>query len=141
MKQEFLKLIPTEGFLSARFIFVDNDVLRSNIVIYFRYIMFLLKLSEDKNIDSLAYSLNKDIILYTASIIESLLEYTVNREILKGNAEKKVFGKGERLSTLATIDHTCDDLEGANSKLQVIKKSWYFKHANSIIRKIEPLYA
>ena len=131
MKQEFLELMPPEASLEARFSFVDNDVLRSNIVIYFRYITFLLKLSEDKSIDALAYSLNKDIILYTASIIESLLEYTVSREILKGNAEKKVFGKGEKVSALATIDHACASLEESNSKLQVIKKSWYFRYGTN----------
>lgn len=125
MTPDFWKKIPTNEILESRFLFIDNQPLRENIVIYFRYIIFLLAISEDGSAESLSYSLYKDIILYTASIIESLLEYTVKREVFLGRADKRILGKGQKSEVVGTIRHSCNDLE--DSKLQVIKNTSYFK--------------
>lgn len=121
--------IPTSEILEPRFSFIDNDMLRGNIVIYFRYIIFLLNLSDDSNIGSLKYSLYKDIIVYTASIVESLLQYTVERQVLLGKAEKTVMGYCKKSVQIGKVTHDCSELE--NSVIEVVKTEKYLKLGSS----------
>lgn len=110
MTEDFLGSIPSDSTLEARFSFIDNEMLRVNVVIYFRYIIFLLTLSEEKQIDTLKYSLYKDIIVYTASIVESLLDYTVRRQVLLGHANEDVMGFGKKSVNIGKVKHECNDL-------------------------------
>lgn len=125
MTPEFLAAIPNTTTLEPRFDFIDNDILRQNTAIYFRYVIFLSAASEAVGENTLKYALYKDIVIYTASIVESILGYTVQREILRGNADKSILGQGKKTETLSTINHECDDLYKAT--LQVVKVKKYFK--------------
>jgi hypothetical protein len=121
LTDDFVQKIPTLESLEKRFSFVENDMLRSNAAIYLRHIIFLLALSEDENIGSLKYTTYKDIIIFTASIVESVLEYAINRYIVDGKAAKDVFGFAIKNIDVGTIDHECDDLY--LSKLCVVRRS------------------
>ncbi len=88
--------------------------------IYFRYIIFLLAISEDEQIDSLKYTAYKDIIIFTASIVESILEYAVRKYVVEGKAPHDIFGFASKYVEVGAIKHDCDDLYHA--KLTVVKK-------------------
>lgn len=125
MTEDFIGTVPSNEALEARFSFIDNDVLRENVVIYFRYIIFLLSLSEEKHIDTLKYSLYKDIIVYTASIIESLLEYVIKREVLLGRANEDVLGYGKKSVNIGKVRHECNDMY--NEVIEVMQTRKYPK--------------
>ena len=110
MTEDFIGTIPSNEALETRFSFIDNANLRQNVVIYFRYLIFLLSLSEEENIDTLKYSLYKDIIVYTASIIESLLEYVIKREVLLGRANDDVLGYSKKSVNIGRVKHECSDM-------------------------------
>lgn len=76
------KYIPDQKILEQRFAFIKNDLLKTNLVIDFRYIIFLILLESEINIPGpIIYTLYKDIILYTANIIESCLNYAIGEFI------------------------------------------------------------
>lgn len=65
-----------------RFEFIDDEILRDNIAITFRYIHFLTSVSNEKNgLDGqdISYSIFKDMIINTGSIIESCLHYCLKK--------------------------------------------------------------
>lgn len=125
MTEDFLGTVPSNEVLETRFSFVDNETLRENIVIYFRYIIFLLNLSEEQNVDTLRYTIYKDIIVYTASIVESLLEYSVNRQVLLGRADKSVMGYGKKSTQVGTVRHECNDMH--DEIIEVVQTKKYHK--------------
>lgn len=125
MTDEFIATVPSTKTLEARFAFIENDLLRGNVVIYFRYIIFLLNLSEDAKVDTLKYSLYKDIIVYTASIVESLLHYAVEREVLLGHANENVMGFGKKSIQIGRVNHDCSGMNG--EIIEVVQTSKYPK--------------
>jgi hypothetical protein len=116
--------IPSAQALEARFAFVKNQTLKTNLAIYLRYVILLLALSEESNLGSLHYSIYKDIVVYTASSIESTLEYAVREYIVKGKAKQDIFGYSWHYSELAKINHECIDFSGASFVVQK-KESTY----------------
>lgn len=114
MTDELLKGIPSLETLEARFDFIKNQTLRENVTIYFRYIIFLLALTEDEKLESLVYSLYKDIIIYTASIVECTLEYTVKEFVIKGEAKDDVFGFRWHFCEISPIHHECQEFREAH---------------------------
>lgn len=61
-----------------RFEFVKDDLLRENISISMQYVVFLLSLYSEYEVGGpVLYSMNKTIVLFTASIIESLIYHKV----------------------------------------------------------------
>lgn len=80
--------LPSQESLEGRFSFIQDDTLRANIVIAFRYIYFLISLEEEQELPGpISYSLYKDMIVHTASIVESCAYYTLksflDAEIIK----------------------------------------------------------
>jgi len=70
--------VPSQDVLEERFFFIKNSTLRSNVAIAFRYIIFQLELLHETRIASaIKYSIYKDIILYTATIVESCMHYLI----------------------------------------------------------------
>ena len=86
-----LDKIPSQETVEKRFLFIENLTLRTNVVIAFRYMFFLLILVNDTKLPGpISYSIYKDIILYTATIAESCIHYGLKRLIelgKTGNAE------------------------------------------------------
>jgi hypothetical protein len=117
--------VPAVQDLEARFDFIKNQTLKTNLTIYLRYIIFLLALSEDSSSGSLRYSIYKDIIIHTASTIESTLEYAVKAYIQEGKAKQDVFGYSWHYSQLGIVTHDCGEL--ANAQIVVQKKQSTYK--------------
>ena len=77
--------IPSVEFLEDRFVFITDTALRQNLAINFQYIIFLISSEEEKDLPGpVSYSIFKNIILYTASIVEGVLHYTLERMIKAG---------------------------------------------------------
>lgn len=77
--------ISTVNDLENRFLFVDNEVLRKNLAINLQYIVFLIQQEEENDLPgTITYSIYKNLILYTTSIIEGLLIHTFQNLLNSG---------------------------------------------------------
>lgn len=80
--QDLVNKIPASDQLEKRFDFIKNDILRSNIAIAFQYVSFLVSLDgKGKVRGPVIHSIYKNIILYTASIVESCVHYILKEYI------------------------------------------------------------
>ncbi len=77
------KKIPTTAELTDRFLFIEDEILRENVVITFQYLIFLIAILDDLEADNttISSSIHKDMIVYTGSIIESILHYCLKQYI------------------------------------------------------------
>jgi len=81
-------LEPQEVF-ERRFIFIDDDTLRKNISIAFEYVVFLIDAAGKDGVKGLIKSsLYKDALLYTGTIVEACLVYTVMKCLEKNKYKK-----------------------------------------------------
>jgi len=88
--------VPAVEALEGRFLFIENDTLRSNISIAFQYIIFLITLDEETELQGpITYSIYKDIIVHTATIIESCLHYCLNEYVKAGKIDSVIETKIE----------------------------------------------
>ena len=77
--------------LEKRFLFVENEVLRKNLAINLQYIIFLIQEEEENDLPgTITYSIYKNLILYTTSIIEGLLIFTFKSLLEEGKISPKV---------------------------------------------------
>lgn len=77
--------VPSQESLENGLSFITNDILRANIAIAFRYIFFLLALEDAVELPgAISYSVYKDIILYTAAIVESCIHHCLRRYLDAG---------------------------------------------------------
>jgi len=93
-----IKFVEVDDLKKDRFAFVENEILRENIAIKMQHIIFLLSLEEEYELPgSITYSAFKTIIIYVASIIESLIHYKLDALISTGRAQnEKVMGTEEK---------------------------------------------
>ncbi len=76
MSKKLDLFIPSRASLEKTFSYIRNDILKINLVIAFRYIIFLIALeNEFKLPGAISYSLYKNIILHIAAIVESSIHY------------------------------------------------------------------
>ena len=76
--------------LENSYLFVENEILRKNLAINLQYIAYLIKQEEDNELPgTITYSIYKNLILYTTSIIEGLLIYTFQTLLDKGKISPK----------------------------------------------------
>lgn len=89
-KSRVINKIPSQESLEERFSFIESDILKSNLGIALRYIVFLLTLLHELELPgALYYSIYKDIIIYTASVVESCIHYCVKQYLEKGVIRSK----------------------------------------------------
>ncbi len=95
-KKELKNVQLTEAkHLKKRFDFIKDDILKENVAINMQYVIFLYSLEKEYKLPgATTYSAFKTIILYTASIIESLLNYKL-KELAK---EGKI--KNDKIMTI-----------------------------------------
>ena len=78
---------PPLDHIEGRFAFIGDDTLRRNITIAVQYIIFLIAILDEEKADdsTISSSIHKDMILYTASIVEGCLHYCLQRYITTGS--------------------------------------------------------
>lgn len=77
-----IKFIEVEDLKNNRFAFINNEILKENIAIKMQHVVFLLSLEEEYELPgAVIYSAFKTIILFTAAIIESLINYKLHELI------------------------------------------------------------
>lgn len=82
-------VLPKNETLEKRFSFVRDHTLRNNLIVAFKYIIFLIYTCEEKlTPEEIKISICKDIIVYTATIIESCLHYSVKQFIDLGKIDE-----------------------------------------------------
>lgn len=76
--------IPEVEFLEDRFSFIENEVLRTNLAIAFQYIIYSIAVEEESELPGpVSYSIYKNIIIYTASVVEGILHYFLKTQLDK----------------------------------------------------------
>ena len=102
-----IQFFEVELLKKVRFDFVENEVLKENIAINMQYITFLYSLENEYDLPGyVTYSVFKTIIVFTASIIESLINYKIQLLIDKKDINES-------------------DIMGADTKFQCFKKKEY----------------
>jgi hypothetical protein len=101
--------LPLVDLLDSKFDFIKNQTLKDNIAISIQYLLFLFQIAiNEENQGSIKYSIYKNIIIYLASIVESILHFTLKEGINNGLIhENNVFNsidKYENPKTLYKID-------------------------------------
>ncbi|MCK5466202.1 hypothetical protein KAI56_01740 [Candidatus Parcubacteria bacterium] len=82
------RFVEVEYLKKENFDFIKNDILKENIAINMQYVFFLYSLEREYELPgATTYSVFKTIILYTASIVESLLNYKLKELIKEGKIE------------------------------------------------------
>jgi len=80
-----LNNVPSQDDLEGRFSFIDNEILKENIVIALRYVFFLKELEEERELPGpFSYSIYKNIILHIAAIVEAVIHYCVKFHLDNG---------------------------------------------------------
>jgi len=116
-----------------RFHFIKNEILKSNLAISMQYIAFLVKTeAEFETTGAVEYSIFKNIIQYTASVIEGVLHYGLEIALAKGIVEEhRIMPKAESFPERKLL-HQIDKLtkiEGVKcvKKHEKFKKNTQFK--------------
>ena len=102
--------IPDQSKLEKRFAFIKDETQKTNTVITFRYIIFLISLSQHHKLPgSMLYSLYKDIIIQTAIVTESCTHYAlkclIDTNKLKGEDVMEPQWKEEKCVVLEEFDN------------------------------------
>lgn len=132
-KQKSQIRIPDTDIFEQKFQFVQNETLKSNLAIHLQYVAFLVKIENELDIiGSIEHSIFKNIIQYTASIVEGVLHYgleiALEKELVK---EEQIMPKAESFperKVLFIIDENTK-IEGIKSvkKHEKFKKNTQFK--------------
>jgi len=93
--------VPSIRALESRFSFIDAEITKQNVTVCFQYIIFLtVTQTLYKNGGSIALSINRDIVVHTASVVEACLHYGIKEIIRKDpEIEKKLQKKWKRVAT------------------------------------------
>ena len=125
--------VPELDYFADRFDFITNETLKTNLSISFQYIVFLIKVeTELQTTGAVEYSIFKNVIQYTASIVEGVMHYGLETAIKnKKVSEKLVMPKSESFSSkklLHKIDSQTEILGVTkNIKFEKFKKNTQFK--------------
>lgn len=102
--------IPEIDFLKNRFYFIENEILRTNLAVSLKYIIFLITLSEENTLPGpITYSIFKNIILHTASIVEGVLHYALDTLIKAKRLDPEQVMPKEDKYTSRKVLYTTDD--------------------------------
>lgn len=104
LKDKFEQNIPEIEFLEERFKFIENKILRTNLSISFQYIIFLVTLQ-----GPVSYSIFKNIVLNTASIIEESLHYLLDTLIKQKQIDSEKIMSKENIYSNKKVLYTTDD--------------------------------
>ena len=142
MANEFIGKIPAADALKKRFSFVDNAVLQANLAIYLQYIIFLIVTTEELKLPGpIRYSIYKDIILHTATIVEGVTYYCVKKYLQKGlikSEDVMPFGwKDDGYHVLHNVPEEGKETRGIvrHKSYEKFTDSVQFKTVNDIARK------
>ncbi|MBA7687542.1 hypothetical protein ES703_96006 [subsurface metagenome] len=112
MKSNGIIEIPGLKDLKDRFKFIENTTLRENLAIAFQYIIFLLSVeSEFKLPGAVKYSIYKNMILHTATIVESCINYCIGFLIKKGKISANEMPKEKKYSNCKVLYKVSEDLQ------------------------------
>ena len=133
--------VPELEFFFDRFSFITNETLQTNLSISFQYILFLIKVeTELQTTGAVEYSIFKNVIQYTASIVEGVMHYGLETALKQGLvSERSVMPRSESFSS-KTVLYKIDDQSQIlgvrrNYKHEKFKKNTQFKTICDAYRK------
>ncbi len=120
--------VPTLDFFKEYFSFVEDETLNINIAITFKHIVVLIEVLDkiDGEVDEetlISSSFRKDMILHTATIVESLLFYCLSTLVERGEIDKSLLIKKveEKENVLYKIPNSEDRIVLLSPKTTRIK--------------------
>lgn len=88
-----LKKLPSVTILLKDYSFIEDKILARNISNTLQHIIFLILIDSDHNLTgSLTFMIYKDMIIHTASIAESLLNYSLNKALSENKTSLQSLG-------------------------------------------------
>ncbi len=104
-----IAFLPDQDKIKNRFGFIDDSILLENVVITYRYIIFLINLDIHPDLPpAIQYSVRKDMIVNIATIVESCTYFVVRKYLETGKFQEKdvmpFVWKEEKCSVLGLID-------------------------------------
>jgi hypothetical protein len=118
---------PASKYLVAGpFEFIGNKTLRGNIAINTQYVASLATLEQEYEVGQVSYSIFKDIIVQSASIVESLINYTLRSLLRMGKIKINDVLNDSFNDTGERILHRC----GKNTYLIEVKRKKDKKEIN-----------
>lgn len=122
-KKDRLKLrniVPSVEELSERFIFIEDEIIRSNVALSFQYIIFLISLVDELHAEhtSISSSMYKDMIVHTGTIIEACLHYSLRKFIDAGIIKSSEVMPEIKKDVLVKLIYQLDD----GQQIRLIKK-------------------
>lgn len=102
-------VLPQQSEFEERFSFIEDETLRTNTAITFRYIFFLLELEHETSLPGpIIYSIYKDMIVQTGTVVESCVHYTlkylIDAEKIKSSEVMESEWKEEKCTVLEKLD-------------------------------------
>lgn len=137
-----IKFIEIADLTNGRFSFVKSSILRENIAIKMQHIIFLLSLEEEYELPgSITYSAFKTIIIYTASIVESLIHYKIEELVKSKKITHKNFMGTEDVYSDCKVLYKVSDYETIcgvkkNKKEKKLKKDTNFLQLSRAAKRI-----
>lgn len=117
-----VKFVELKDLKENRFSFVENKVLRENIAIQMQYIVFLVSLEEEYELPgAVTYSTFKTIIIFTAAIVESLINYKLHEMVECGRCEPENIFENEEKDSDEKLLYKISESEKIIALKRVIK--------------------
>ena len=133
--------LPEHRAFEGRFYFIDDENLRTNVCINFQYIVFLLSLLKEYEFQGpIQYSINKDIIVNTATIVECCLYFCIKKYLELGRTtEQEIRGyKWEDLGGVCLI-YEINETEAifwSKRRKKGFESGVQFRDINIIVKRI-----
>lgn len=142
--------IPDIIQIERRFSFIKNDTLRVNISLAFQYIIFLITVLDQEEAEgtTIGSSIQKNLIIYTATIIEGCLHYCLKSYLEKGRVKNEDVMKTEwltkehkRIYDISESEYICgairyEKTEPYNERLQSQELNRACKRANILTERL-----
>jgi len=136
-----IQFVELDDLKNNRFAFIRNEILRENIAIQMQYVVFLVSLEENYELPgAVTYSTFKTIIIFTASIIEALINYKLHELIETKKVDKsKILGSENKYSIVKTFQQLSDNEEICGimktKKLKKLSDRVDFQELNRIAKR------
>ena len=142
--------IPDLSQIEMRFSFIKDDALRVNTSLAFQYIIFLIAVldKEDAEGTTIGSSIQKNLIIYSATIIEGCLHYCLKSYLEKGKVKNEDVMKTEwltkehkRIYDISKREYICgairyEKIESYDEKLQFQELNRTCKRANILTERL-----
>jgi len=122
-KRRIASKVPMVSDLEGHFSFIEDDILRQNIAVSFQYIIFLIAVIDRERIEesTISSSIYKNMIMYTATVVESCLHYCLKECIARGDVKSSGVMSSEKVLKDVKVIHKINNNQEAIGAIRLNK--------------------